>query len=118
VDAVTVAFGIRNVENAGAACAEMHRVLIPGGRLVILEFAIPRIPLVRHAYLWYFNSVLPRIGRLVSRHRAAYGYLPASVSAFASPEEFAQVLRGAGFADVVSRPLTLGIVSMFTARRK
>jgi demethylmenaquinone methyltransferase/2-methoxy-6-polyprenyl-1,4-benzoquinol methylase len=118
VDAVTVAFGIRNIERAEVACAEMHRVLAPGGRLAILEFAIPRTPGVRAAYLWYFNHVLPRVGRLVSRHNAAYGYLPASVSAFASPEEFVRLLQRVGFSDVTAEPLTLGIVYMFAARRK
>jgi demethylmenaquinone methyltransferase/2-methoxy-6-polyprenyl-1,4-benzoquinol methylase len=118
VDAVTIAFGIRNVQDAGAACAEMHRVLAPGGRLAILEFGVPRTPGVRQAYRWYFNRVLPRIGRLVSRHDAAYGYLPASVEAFAPPEVFARTLESAGFIDVEVRALTFGIVSLFTARRK
>jgi demethylmenaquinone methyltransferase/2-methoxy-6-polyprenyl-1,4-benzoquinol methylase len=116
VDAVTIAFGIRNVEDPRAACDEMHRVLAPGGRLAILEFAIPTMPVVRAAYLWYFTHVLPRIGRLVSRHDAAYGYLPASVAAFARPEEFAGVLRASGFADVRATPLTLGIVILYSAR--
>jgi demethylmenaquinone methyltransferase/2-methoxy-6-polyprenyl-1,4-benzoquinol methylase len=116
VDAVTIAFGIRNVEDPRAACDEMRRVLAPGGRLAILEFAIPTVPIVRAAYLWYFTHVLPRIGRLVSRHDAAYGYLPASVAAFARPEEFAGVLRASGFADVRATPLTLGIVVLYSAR--
>jgi demethylmenaquinone methyltransferase/2-methoxy-6-polyprenyl-1,4-benzoquinol methylase len=117
VDAVTVAFGIRNVERTEAACAEMFRVLTPGGRLAVLEFAIPRTPGVRGLYLWYFRRVLPRIGRLVSGHGSAYGYLPESVSAFATPDEFAGMLRAAGFSDVRSRPLTFGVVYLFTARR-
>ena len=117
VDAVTIAFGIRNVENVEAACAEIRRVLTPGGRLAILEFAIPTMRGVRPAYLWYFNRVLPRIGRLVSRHGAAYGYLPASVGTFAPPEEFVKLLRQAGFTDVAANPLTFGIVFLYTARK-
>src|SRR4051812_246764 len=116
-DAVTIGFGIRNVERTGAACDEMFRVLKAGGRLAILEFGIPRGPAVRAVYLWYFNNVLPRIGRLVSRHNAAYGYLPASVGAFASPDEFMKILRQSGFADVRATPLTLGIVYLYTARK-
>jgi demethylmenaquinone methyltransferase/2-methoxy-6-polyprenyl-1,4-benzoquinol methylase len=118
VDAVAVAFGIRNVEDMEGACAEMRRVLAPGGRLVVLEFAIPTMPGVRTLYLWYFRHMLPRIGRLVSRDRAAYGYLPASVAAFASPSEFARLLQKTGFSDVEASPLTFGVVYMFTARRK
>ena len=117
VDAVTIAFGIRNVENINAACDEISRVLKRGGRLAVLEFSIPTTPGVRAAYLWYFNHVLPRIGRLVSRHDAAYGYLPASVGAFASPGEFVKILRQSGFVDVSAVPLTMGIVFLYTARR-
>ncbi len=117
IDAVTVAFGIRNVENTQGAFDEIHRVLKPGGRVAILEFAIPTTPGVRAAYLWYFKRVLPRIGRLVSRHNVAYGYLPASVGAFASPDELVAMLRQSGFVDISSVPLTLGIVFLYTARR-
>ena len=117
VDAVTIAFGIRNVQHTSAACDEIYRVLKPGGRLAVLEFAIPTLPGVRSAYLWYFNTVLPRIGRLVSRHNAAYGYLPASVGAFATPDEFVTILRNSGFDEIKPKPLTLGIVYLYTARR-
>ena len=116
-DAVTIAFGIRNVQNTQAACDEIFRVLKPGGRLAVLEFAIPTTPVVRSAYLWYFNQVLPRIGRVISRHNAAYGYLPASVGAFATPDEFVTILRQSGFGDIGAAPLTLGIVYLYTARR-
>src|SRR5437870_2582595 len=82
VDAVTIAFGIRNVENVAAACAEMARVLKPGGRAAILEFAVPTLPGWRSVYGWYLSQVLPRVGRAVSRHDGAYAYLPASIDAF------------------------------------
>jgi len=117
VDAVTVAFGIRNVLDTAAACAEMFRVLRPGGRVAVLEFAIPTTPGVRSAYLWYFNRVLPLIGKVISRHNAAYGYLPASVGAFATPNEFVTILRQRGFLDVRAVPLTFGIVYLYTATR-
>ena len=117
VDAVTIAFGIRNVENTRAACGEMRRVLAPGGRLAILEFATPTTPVVRWDISCISRHVLPRIGRLISRHNAAYGYLPASVGAFASPDEFVKLLRQSGFTDVAASPLTFGIVYLYTARR-
>jgi demethylmenaquinone methyltransferase/2-methoxy-6-polyprenyl-1,4-benzoquinol methylase len=115
VDAVTVGFGIRNVEHPGVACREMVRVLRRGGRLVILEFSLPRSAVLRNAYLWYFRRMLPLVGRVISRHPSAYTYLPASVEAFPSPEEFAKQLRAAGFETVRTVPLTWGIVHMFVA---
>jgi len=117
-DAVTVAFGIRNVENTALACAEMFRVLAPGGRLAVLEFAIPTTPVIRGAYQWYFKRVLPGVGRLISRHNAAYAYLPASVGAFATPEQFSNLLRDEGFDEVRATPLTFGIVYLFTAVKR
>jgi demethylmenaquinone methyltransferase / 2-methoxy-6-polyprenyl-1,4-benzoquinol methylase len=117
VDAITIAFGIRNVERIEIACAEMRRVLKPAGRLAILEFAVPTTPGVSQLYLWYCRNVLPRIGRAVSRHSAAYDYLPASIDAFAAPAEFVKVLRQAGFGDVRADPLTFGSVILYTASR-
>jgi demethylmenaquinone methyltransferase/2-methoxy-6-polyprenyl-1,4-benzoquinol methylase len=118
VDRVTVAFGVRNVENTSVACSEIFRVLAPGGRLAVLEFAMPTTVLIRGLYHWYFNRVLPGIGRLVSRHNAAYAYLPASVGAFASPGEFAKILRHQGFTEVDASPLTFGIVYLYTAVKR
>ena len=117
VDGVTIAFGIRNVAAPDVACAELLRVLRNGGRLAILEFGLPVVPAVRPLYLWYFRNVLPRIGRAVSRHDAAYSYLPASVGAFPWGEAFADILRAQGFNNVKARPLTFGIVYLYTAQK-
>jgi demethylmenaquinone methyltransferase/2-methoxy-6-polyprenyl-1,4-benzoquinol methylase len=117
VDAVTVAFGIRNVEDPARGLAEMSRALAPGGRLAILEFSIPSSALVRAVYLPYFRYVLPRIGRLVSGHGSAYTYLPASVGSFIPPEAMRAMLAACGFRDVQATPLTGGIVTLYSARK-
>ncbi len=117
VDAVTIGFGIRNVERPEVCVHEILRVLRLGGRLAILEFGTPAVPGLRGAYLFYFRHVLPLVGRLISRHNEAYSYLPASVAAFHSPDEFLALLRGAGFSDVRVDSLTFGIVYLFVARK-
>ena len=116
-DAMTVAFGIRNVEEPHVACVDMARTLRSGGRLAILEFGVPRVPGISTLYLWYFKYLLPLVGRVVSRHSAAYSYLPASVASFPPPAEFMTILRQAGFTDVRADPLTFGIVYLYTARK-
>jgi demethylmenaquinone methyltransferase/2-methoxy-6-polyprenyl-1,4-benzoquinol methylase len=117
MDAVTIAFGIRNVQDPAVALAEVARVLKPGGRLAILEFSTPQQPLVRLAYLWYFRNVLPRLGRMVSRHGEAYSYLPASVESFTAPDQFVAQLERAGLTRCEAVPLTLGVVYLYVARR-
>jgi demethylmenaquinone methyltransferase/2-methoxy-6-polyprenyl-1,4-benzoquinol methylase len=116
-DAATVAFGIRNVSDTAAGCAELARVVRPGGRLAILEFGVPRVPGLSGLYRWYFSAVLPRIGRAISGHSAAYSYLPASVGSFTPPPEFVAMLERAGFTDVRADPLTFGIVYLYSGRR-
>ena len=117
VDALTIAFGIRNVQVTDAALREIRRVLRPGGRVAILEFGLPSVPGLRQLYGWYFGTVLPGIGRLVSRHGGAYSYLPASVSTFPWGRDFAALLTAAGLEEATSRPMTLGVVYLYSARR-
>jgi demethylmenaquinone methyltransferase/2-methoxy-6-polyprenyl-1,4-benzoquinol methylase len=117
VDAATVAFGIRNVQEPERAFGDVFRVLKPGGRFAILEFGTPTLPIVRQAYLAYFRHVLPRIGNLVSGHATAYAYLPASVGAFPSPDAVSAALARAGFVSVAAVPLTLGVVYLYSAQK-
>ena len=117
VDAVTMGFGIRNVADTGAAVAEIFRVLKPGGSLALLEFGEPTLPAVRFLYLWYFRRVLPRVGRVLSRHSEAYAYLPASVSAFLAPEALVGLLRRSGFCEVRLDRLTFGAVCLYSGQK-
>lgn len=116
-DTVTVAFGVRNFEDREKALAEVLRVLRPGGRFVMLELGIPRNPVVRAAYKFYFTRIMPLIGRGISKDKAAYRYLPASVLDFPKPEEWMATMQKAGFAEVRHRPLSLGICNLFTGVR-
>jgi len=109
---VIVAFGIRNVASLSDGLAEVHRVLEPGGRFVILEFSTPRSRIARTLYHAYSNVVLPIVGRVVSGHRTAYRYLPESVARFPVQEALGRAMREAGFDNVRWESLTMGIVAI------
>ncbi len=118
-DAVTVAFGIRNVADYRAGIREMARIVRPGGQVLVLEFTLPRSNLFRRLYLFYFTRVLPWIGRLVSGARTdAYDYLPRSVLTFATDAEMRAAFEAAGLEDVRQIPLTLGIVTIHWGRAR
>jgi len=112
-----VAFGIRNVADLDAGLREMHRVLAPSARFVILEFTTPRSSIVRGLYHLYFHRILPQIGALVSGHRTAYAYLPRSVANFPIEEKLADRMRSAGFVDVNWRTLTFGVAAIHTGTK-
>jgi demethylmenaquinone methyltransferase/2-methoxy-6-polyprenyl-1,4-benzoquinol methylase len=115
VHAATIAFGIRNVLKPEDACRELLRVLRPGGRIAILEFGTPGSRVFGPVYRWYSRNILPRIGRAVSRHDAAYTYLPESIGAFAYGDDFARILNLTGFSQVDARPLMFGAVYLYVA---
>jgi len=116
VDIVTCAFGVRNFQDLHTGLREMRRVLRPGGRAVILEFAAPDNPIVRLGYRLYTELVLPRVGQWISRDRTgAYRYLPRSIQTFARRHEMAHALRCAGFDHVAMTTMNLGSVVMYRA---
>jgi demethylmenaquinone methyltransferase/2-methoxy-6-polyprenyl-1,4-benzoquinol methylase len=113
-DAVTVAYGVRNFENLETGLANIHRVLKPGGKAVVLEFSKPRVFPIKQLYQFYFNYVTPGIGKLFSKDARAYTYLPESVAAFPDGDAFVNLMTRAGFKHTKSRPLAFGICSIYT----
>lgn len=116
-DAITVAFGVRNLENLEDGLREFIRVLRPKGLLAILEFSTPQIPLFREAFRFYSDHILPTIGRMVSRTDGPYRYLPESVKEFPDPEGLGRILVECGFQGVKFRNLSIGVVALHTARK-
>lgn len=113
-DAVTVAFGVRNFEDVDKGLAEMNRVLKKEGTAVILEFSIPENRIIRSFYLFYFNFILPLIGKLFSKSDFAYKYLPESVSKFPQGKVFTDMMLKAGFSKADYKPLSSGICTVYT----
>jgi demethylmenaquinone methyltransferase/2-methoxy-6-polyprenyl-1,4-benzoquinol methylase len=116
-DAVTIAFGLRNLEDPRQGLAEMARVLKAGGGLVILEFSKPVIPVMKQAFDFYFHRILPKVGAMVSGSDSAYQYLPDSVRKFPGQAELADWLRAAGFVDIDYRNLSGGIAALHWGKR-
>jgi demethylmenaquinone methyltransferase/2-methoxy-6-polyprenyl-1,4-benzoquinol methylase len=118
-DVVSIAFGLRNLDDTAAGILEMARLVRPGGRVVILEFCPPtRHNLFHRLFDFYFHHVLPRIGRLVSRHPTAYSYLPQSVEGFPPRERIVELLAEADLQMRVAKDLSGGIATLFVAERR
>ena len=115
-NAVTMSFGLRNVQDHKVALKEFHRVLLPGGRLVICEFSTVR-GLLGRLYRWYLRNVLPSVARLLSKNPAAYSYLADSIEAWPDQDQLASDIEAAGFERVSYRNLTFGIVAIHTGFR-
>lgn len=117
-DAITVAFGVRNFENLQKGLREMHRVLKPGGITAILEFSKPKTFPFKQVYNFYFSYILPGFGKLVSKSKEAYTYLPESVGSFPEDTAFIKELEKAGYIDISQKRLTMGIATLYKASKK
>ena len=116
-DLVTVAFGVRNLADPEAGLREMARVLRPGGRMLVLEFCRPRVPLLGPLYMFYFRHLLPRLGSWISGDReGAYRYLTKSVLAFPEREQFIAMMERAGLPAPGFKLLTGGVVAIYSAQ--
>lgn len=113
-DAVTVGFGVRNFENLAKGLKEMHRVLNPNGKVVILEFSKVKTFPMKQLYNFYFSFITPAIGNFFAKNKTAYSYLPESVNAFPDGENFLAILKQCGFRETKCYPLTFGIASIYT----
>jgi len=112
-DVAAIAFGIRNIPERRRALAEMARVVVAGGQVIVLEMNFPRQPLFHRFYNLYLNRLLPRMARFFSRNPAAYRYLGDSIMEFPSPNQFACIMAEAGLAGIEKYALTLGITYLY-----
>lgn len=116
-DAVMVAFGVRNFENLDKGLSEIYRVLVPGGKLVILELSVPEKFPMKQLYTIYSKIVIPTLGKLLSKDRSAYVYLPQSIKAFPQGKVMKEIIRKAGFSQAGFKRLTMGICTLYTATK-
>lgn len=112
-DAVTISFGIRNIPDVDRCLRECYRVLKPGGRLIVLEFALPSSRIVRRAHLFYLRKILPKIGKTLSGHETAYRYLNETIEEFPYGESFVKLMAGSGLENNRYEELTGGIVNIY-----
>ena len=117
VDCVTVAFGLRNMEDYGGALREMSRVLASNGHLLVLEFSLPARPILRAAYRFYLHRCLPVLGSLLTKTKSAYDYLGDSIEQFPNGDAMLRLMESNGFTQAVAEPLTGGIVTIYTAQK-
>jgi demethylmenaquinone methyltransferase / 2-methoxy-6-polyprenyl-1,4-benzoquinol methylase len=117
IDCVTVAFGLRNMEDYGGALREMARVLKPGGHFLVLEFSLPTTSILRALYRFYLHRCLPLLGSFLTKKKSAYDYLGDSIEQFPNGEAMLRLMESSGFANPSAKPLTGGIVTIYTAQR-
>ena len=116
-DVVTAAFGLRNMASWKQGLSEMARILKPGGHLLILDFSLPVLPIIRPLYRFYLHHILPHIAGLLTSRKDAYEYLGISIEQFPSGKKMTSLIESCGFKNAKAYPLTLGTVSIYTAER-
>jgi len=116
-DAITISFGIRNFAELEISLHEIRRVLKPDGRLLILEFSLPRNKKIRTLHLFYLRKILPRIGTCISGNSFAYHYLNETIETFPAGDSFCSILNKTGFNKIRANPLTWGIVTIYQAEK-
>jgi demethylmenaquinone methyltransferase/2-methoxy-6-polyprenyl-1,4-benzoquinol methylase len=117
-DCVTIAFGLRNLPDYRTGLREMHRLLRPDGHLLVLEFSLPRLSILRAIYRAYLHRILPLIGSILTSERSAYQYLGDSIEQFPDGAAMLRLLDQTGFANTCAEPLTGGIVTIYTAEKR
>lgn len=116
-DAITVGFGVRNFENLKKGLSEMYRVLDKNGTVVILEFSKPKKFPLNYIFNFYFKNILPIVGKIISKDKEAYAYLPESVQKFPDGKDFLNIMKEVGFSNLKQIPLTFGIVSVYIGKK-
>lgn len=116
-DAILVGFGVRNFENLEKGLSEMYRVLDINGILIILEFSRPEAFFIKNIFNFYFRNILPNVGKLISKNKTAYTYLPQSVQNFPDGEDFLKIMRKVGFSSLKQIKLTFGIASIYIGKK-
>jgi demethylmenaquinone methyltransferase / 2-methoxy-6-polyprenyl-1,4-benzoquinol methylase len=116
-DAIVVGFGVRNFQDLEKGLKNLHRILKPGGTLLILEFSYPKNPLVKGGYNFYFSYITPLMGKIFSKDKKAYSYLTKSVKAFPHNEEFVSLMSKVGYRSASFRILSFGIAAIYTGEK-
>jgi demethylmenaquinone methyltransferase/2-methoxy-6-polyprenyl-1,4-benzoquinol methylase len=117
-DCLTIAFGLRNIKDWSAALREMARVLTANGNLLVMEFSLPSMSILRAVYRFYLHRLMPIFGSILTRKKTAYDYLGDSIEQFPGGEELVRLIEANGFSDAVAEPLTGGIVTIYTATKR